>query len=101
MGHIITSSGRHGTRGPAYRPRMPQLPDTRAKRIGVIAFILSPLAVLALLCWWMYFALRNPPAMEARPIGAGAGHTGMSNEYVGLGKGRPEGTQKQAAPGQR
>jgi hypothetical protein len=71
---------------------MPRLPDTPAKRFGVILFILSPLAVLALLCWWMYFALRDAPQMSATPRGAGAGKTGMSNEYVGLGKGRPAAT---------
>lgn len=66
--------------------------DSPRKRLGVILFILSPLAVLTLLCWWMYFALREPPKMAAKPIGAGAGHTGMSNEYMGLGNGRPAAT---------
>ena len=71
---------------------MLRIRDTRGKRFGVILFILSPLVVLTVLCWWMYFALRNPPAMNAEPRGAGAGHTGMSNEYMGLGKGRPAAT---------
>ena len=67
-----------------------RLKNTPAQRFGVILFILSPLAVLAILCWWMYFALRQAPEMSASPRGAGAGPTGMSNEYVGLGKGRPQ-----------
>jgi hypothetical protein len=63
--------------------------NTRGKRIAVIALAIAPLAVLALLCWWMYYALREPPAMSGPARGAGAGHTGMSNEYMGLGKDRP------------
>jgi hypothetical protein len=66
-----------------------RIQDSPRKRLGVILFVLSPLAVLTLLCWWMYFALKNPPSMSEPARGAGAGHTGMSNEYMGLGKGRP------------
>jgi hypothetical protein len=63
--------------------------DTPGKRFAVVLFVISPLAVLTLLCVWMYFALREPPAMSGAPRGAGAGQTGMSNEYMGLGKDRP------------
>jgi len=69
--------------------RSPTLRDTPGKRFAVILFILSPLAVLTGLCWWMYFAIRQPPFMNEPAVGAGAGHTGMSNEYMGLGKNRP------------
>ena len=48
------------------------------------------LAVLTLLCVWMYFALRDPPRMNEAPKGAGAGKTGLSNEYMGLGGERPQ-----------
>ncbi len=68
----------------------PVLRDTPRKRIAVILFILSPLAVLVVLCWWMYFAIKQPRYMDSPARGAGAGHTGLSNEYMGLGKGRPE-----------
>ena len=71
----------------------PTLKDSPRKRLGVILFVLSPLAVLTLLCVWMYFALRDPPRMNEAPRGAGAGKTGLSNEYMGLGGERP-----QAAP---
>lgn len=70
-------------------PRSPVLRDTPRKRFAVILFILSPLAVLTALCWWMYFAIKAPPYMNEPAVGAGAGHTGMSNEHMGLGKGRP------------
>ena len=70
-------------------PRSPVLRDTPRKRLAVILFILSPLAVLTVLCVWMYFALQRAPYMSEPAVGAGAGHTGMSNEYGGLGKGRP------------
>jgi hypothetical protein len=67
-----------------------KLRDSAGKRFAVIAFILSPLAVLTILCVWMYFALKEPPAMAAPPVGAGAGKTGMSNEYRGFGRDRPQ-----------
>lgn len=67
-----------------------KLRDSAGKRFAVIAFILSPLAVLTVLCVWMYFALKEPPAMAAPPVGAGAGKTGMSNEYRGFGRDRPQ-----------
>lgn len=60
-----------------------RLQDTPRKRLVVILFILSPLAVLAVLCWWMYFALQEGPQMHATPRGAGAGRTGLANEYMG------------------
>ena len=65
------------------------LRDSPRKRIAVLLFIISPLAVLTGLCWWMYYAISRPPLMNEPPKGAGAGHTGLSNEYMGLGKGRP------------
>ena len=71
--------------------------DSPRKRFGGIVFVLSPLAVLVILCWWMYFALREPPQMAAKPVGAGAGHTGMSNEYMGLGRRRPAASGSTAA----
>jgi len=67
----------------------PVLRDSPRKRLAVIVFILSPLAVLVVLCWWMYFAIKQPPYMNEPPKGAGAGHTGLSNEYMGLGRDRP------------
>lgn len=71
-------------------PHSPTLKDSPQKRLGVILFILSPLAVLTILCVWMYFALKNPPQMNEPAKGAGAGKTGLSNEYMGLGRDRPE-----------
>jgi hypothetical protein len=52
-------------------------------------FILSPLAVLTLLCVWMYFAMKEAPYMNAPARGAGAGRTGMANEHHGIGGERP------------
>src|SRR4051812_32958831 len=63
----------------------------RRQRILLTLWIVSPLAVLTLLCVWMYQSLKTPAYMNERPRGAGAGHTGMSNEYMGLGKDRPAG----------
>jgi hypothetical protein len=67
----------------------PVLRDTPRKRFAVILFVLSPLAVLTALCVWLYFAIKEPPFMAEPARGAGAGHTGLSNEYMGVGKGRP------------
>ena len=52
----------------------------------MLLFILSPLAVLALLCVLLAQALNRGQKMSEQPVGAGAGHTGMSNEYMGVGK---------------
>jgi hypothetical protein len=59
---------------------------SRRTRIGVLLFILSPLAVVTVLCVLLAQALRHGQEMTAKPVGAGAGHTGMSNEYMGVGK---------------
>ena len=79
-------------------PRSPTLRDTPQKRFAVILFILSPLAVLTILCVWMYFALKNPPQMNEPAKGAGAGKTGLSNEYMGLGRDRPQAPAPTGAP---
>lgn len=63
---------------------------SRRQRIALTLFILSPLAVLTGLCVWMYFEIQAAPHMSAPPRGAGAGHTGMSNEYIGVGRDRPQ-----------
>jgi hypothetical protein len=52
-----------------------------AQRMGVIVFMLSPLAVVAVLCVLIWLALRNPTIVKQQPVGAGAGATGMSNEH--------------------
>ncbi|MFN0131294.1 MAG: hypothetical protein ACKVW3_01985 [Phycisphaerales bacterium] len=59
--------------------------DGKAKRIGVLLFALGPLAVLAFLCVLMWQSMKNP-LMHEPPKGAGAGKTGMSNEYGGIGE---------------
>ncbi len=46
----------------------------------MLIFILSPLAVVAVLCVLIYYALKDPTIHKQAPVGAGAGHTGMSNE---------------------
>ena len=52
----------------------------------MLLFILSPLAVLTVLCLLIAQAMKHGQEMSAKPVGAGAGHTGMSNEYMGVGK---------------
>ena len=75
------------------------LRDSPRKRLAVLLFIISPLAVLTGLCWWMYYAISRPPLMNEPPKGAGAGHTGLSNEYMGLGRGRPQAESAKPASG--
>lgn len=50
------------------------------QRWGVLIFILSPLAVVAALCVLIYYALKDPTIQKQPAVGAGAGHTGMSNQ---------------------
>lgn len=69
---------------------MPTIPprqgNSRRTRIAVLLFILSPLAVLTLLCVLIAQSIKEGQKMRSTPVGAGAGHTGMSNEHMGLGK---------------
>lgn len=55
---------------------------TPARRFALLIFLLSPLAVLALLCVLIALSLQSEPAMVAPPVGAGAGETGMRNDYL-------------------
>lgn len=65
-------------------------PNTPRRKAALIAFIVSPLAILVLLIVAIGYSMRHGPAMRATPVGAGAGKTGMSNEYGGIGRdGKP------------
>jgi hypothetical protein len=70
---------------------MPRLArgNSRRTKILLLAFIISPLAVLTVLCILIARSLEQNPGRDVPPIGAGAGKTGMSNETMGLRK-RPE-----------
>lgn len=59
----------------------------------LLLFIVSPLAVLTVLCVLIAQSMRHGQSMAEKPVGAGAGHTGMSNEYMGIGK-KPEAPKK-------
>lgn len=75
-----------GTRRYAVRmTHAARIVDGRGKRIGVLLFAVAPLGVLALLCVLIWQSMKHP-LMHAPPKGAGAGHTGMSNEYGGIGR---------------
>jgi len=63
--------------------------NSRRTRVILLAFIISPLAVLALLCILIAQSIEQGRRMNEPAVGAGAGHTGMSNEYMGLGKKSP------------
>jgi len=52
----------------------------------LLAFIISPLAVLTVLCILIARSIEHGTAMNSPAIGAGAGKTGMSNEFMGIGK---------------
>lgn len=57
---------------------------TPAKRLALLIFLLSPLLVLAILVMLIYRAQQAGPLMHEPPVGAGAGQTGMHNQYGGL-----------------
>lgn len=65
-------------------------PGTRGnsakKKALVLAVAIGPLAVLVLVCVAIWRGQVNGLHMRATPKGAGAGQTGMSNQYSGLGK---------------
>lgn len=50
----------------------------RKQNMMLTAWLLGPLAVLALIMWGVVISLRNPPKKMA-PVGAGAGSTGSDN----------------------
>lgn len=62
--------------------------ETPRRRFALLIFLLSPLAVLALLCVLIAWSFKTEPLMDEPPVGAGAGETGMANEYHGIGSGR-------------
>lgn len=62
--------------------------NSRKTRILLLLFIISPLAVLTLLCVMIAESIEKGAVMHAPPVGAGAGRTGMSNEFMGIGKER-------------
>ena len=60
--------------------------NSRRTKTLLLAFIISPLAVLTVLCVLIARSLEQKPGMDVPPIGAGAGKTGMSNETMGIRK---------------
>jgi hypothetical protein len=64
------------------------VPNTKGRRVALLVFLLSPFLVLALLCFLIWQAQRTGLAEHEPPKGAGAGHTGMLNEYKGLHPGK-------------
>jgi hypothetical protein len=66
-----------GVMEPPSRP----LPHKR-RRIVVLGVVLGPLVVLIVLTLLIIRAMKTGPYMNEPPKGAGAGHTGMYNEYM-------------------
>ncbi len=64
--------------------------NSRRTRIALLAFILSPLVVLTVLILLIADSMKHGRDMNAPAVGAGAGHTGMANEYMGVGKEPPK-----------
>jgi hypothetical protein len=58
---------------------------TISGRKVVVFVILAPLVVASIITA-VAFAYRTDKRMNEKPVGAGAGHTGMYNEYGGIGK---------------
>lgn len=67
---------------PIARPRVEVSARTPARRFALLVFLLSPLAVLAFLCVLIAISIQKEPAMDAPPVGAGAGETGMLNDHL-------------------
>jgi hypothetical protein len=54
-------------------------PKSLGRRLLFILFVLSPLAVLAVLCWMIAVAIPRGPQMANDHRGAGGGDTGGAN----------------------
>jgi hypothetical protein len=62
---------------------------TVSGRLVVIVVLLAGALTGAIICWAAFANRESKKPMMAEPeIGAGAGHTGMYNEYGGVGKKR-------------
>jgi hypothetical protein len=100
------------TQAPAQRPPSPSEPlpagvasgrsaaQGSGRRLALLVFLLSPLFVLALLTFLIFQAQKSGPRMNEPPVGAGAGHTGMYNEYGGLRPGGKSSKPAAAKPGE-
>jgi hypothetical protein len=61
----------------------PRRGPTAKGKWAALAVIILPIVVLAVIWTFIELGRRRGPAMNAPPVGAGAGHTGMYNEYMG------------------
>ena len=62
---------------------------TVSGRLVVIVVLLAGALTGAVICWAAFANRESQKPMMAEPeVGAGAGHTGMYNEYGGVGKKR-------------
>ncbi|MBX3323558.1 MAG: hypothetical protein KF757_11270 [Phycisphaeraceae bacterium] len=55
------------------------------RKVALTFWLISPIAIVALLCFWIVSSQRAGPSMIAEPVGAGAGDTGGANalgEYL-------------------
>lgn len=68
-------------------PKARRTGNSPAARAALLAFILSPLVVVVILCVLIWLSLRSGPVMKEPPRGAGAGTTGMYNQHMGRGEG--------------
>jgi chromate transport protein ChrA len=57
--------------------------NSRGARMALLAFILSPLVVVVILCVLIAMSLKSGPKMNEPARGAGAGSTGMYNQHMG------------------
>jgi hypothetical protein len=77
-----------GECGPVRRGR------TVSGRLVVIVVLLAGGATASVVCWVAFANRESKKRMMSGPeVGAGAGHTGMYNEYGGVGK-KPAGGAK-------
>ncbi len=76
----VSEAGGEQRAGPPAMHRPP--PNTPARRMALLIYLLSPFLVLALLVWLILVAQRTGPKMNAPPKGAGAGETGMGKGLI-------------------
>lgn len=49
------------------------------RKLFLTGWLIAPIVIVAGLCTWIIVSMRQPPKMDAPPVGAGAGHTGGAN----------------------
>lgn len=78
----------------------PSTPKPGMSKVLLTVILAAPVLVVAILLWAINGSISSGTRLAGPPVGAGAGHTGMANEYMGSNatEGAPTGAALPAPP---